>query len=164
MHRRSYARRSDIDLAGIGLGIGDEFRKRVGGDRRIDQEHHRKSDQSGDRLDIADKIEIELLVERCVDRVRRHHVEERVAVRRSGHHRFRGDVAAGAGALLDHEGLAQARREPLPDQPRYQVWRTAAAKTLDNAHRPRRIVLAMGKPRSRRHDSRGAEEPQKFST
>jgi len=130
MHRRSDARRSNIDLAGISLGIGDKFRKRAGGDRRVSQKHHREADQSGDRRDVADEIEIELFVERRVDRVSRHHVEKRVAVRQSGHDRFGRDIAAGAGPLLDEERLAQARRKPLPDQPRHKVGRAAAAEPL----------------------------------
>jgi len=144
MHRRSDAGRGNIDLARIGLGVGNKFRKRGGGDGRIDQEHHGKPDQPGDRRDVADKIEIQFFVECCVNRVRRHNVEKRAAVGRSRHHRL-GDVAAGAGAFLDYEGLTQALRKPSPDQPRHQVWR-AAAEALDNAHRSRWIILVWAKP------------------
>src|SRR6516165_7074384 len=69
MHRRTDARRGDVDLARIGFGIGDELAKRHGGKRWIDHKHHRQPNHAGDRRDIADEIEIELLVERRIDGV-----------------------------------------------------------------------------------------------
>ncbi len=167
MHRRADAGRCDIDLARIGFRIGDEFGKCAGRERRIDQKHHRQPDQSGDRGDIAKKIEIEFFVERCIDGVGRDHRQQRVAVRRRAHHGLRGDIAAGAGAALDHERLAQALGEPLPDQSRHQIRRAAAAEAFDDTHRPRRIIGRVSRARSRGyqrgHNRGGAGEAQEFS-
>ena len=57
--------------------------------------------------DIADEIEIELVVERGIDRVRPCHQEERIPVRRRIHDRLGGDVAAGTRPVLDDERLAE---------------------------------------------------------
>ena len=43
---------------------------------------------AGDRRDVADEIEIELVVERRVDRVARADQQQRVAVRRRAHDRL----------------------------------------------------------------------------
>ena len=74
-------RPSHVELARIGLGIGDELGKRLGRNRRV--HHHDKGhpDQARDRCDVVDEIEIEFVVKRRIDRVRRTDQEERVAVR-----------------------------------------------------------------------------------
>ena len=100
-----------------------------------------------DRRDVADEIEIELVVERRVDRVRRADQEERVAVRRRAHDRLGGDIAAGARPVLDDEWLAEPLRQPLTDQAREDVGRAAGGKADDDAHRPRRIGLRPGDAR-----------------
>ena len=65
------AGRRHVDLARIGLGIGDELGNRLGRNRWI--HHHDKGHAADacDRRDVADEIEIELVIERRVDRVRR---------------------------------------------------------------------------------------------
>ena len=66
------AARRQIELARIGLGVGDELGNRLGRKRRIappctlGTRHDAR-----DRRDVADEIEIELVVERRVDGVRR---------------------------------------------------------------------------------------------
>jgi len=54
------------------------------------------------------------------------------AVRRSAGHRLHADVAAGAGAVLDHEGLAEADLQPLGQHPRQRVLRAAGAEQHDD--------------------------------
>ena len=112
--------------------------------------HHDKgaADDARDRRDVADEIEIELVVERRVDRVRRTDQEERVAVRRRTHDRLGGDIAAGARPVLDDEWLAEPLRQPLTHQAREDVVRAAGGKADDDAHRPRRIGL---RPREARY-------------
>ena len=82
-----------------------------------------------DRRDVADEIEIELVVERRVDRVRRSDQEERVAVRRRAHDRLGADIAAGARPVLDDELLAEPLRQPLTDQARDDVGRAAGGQS-----------------------------------
>src|SRR5262245_4278435 len=100
-----------------------------------------------DRGYIADEIEIEFLVQRDVDRIRRSGQEERIAVRRRAHDRLGGDVVAGAWPVFNNELLTEPLREPLSYQTRDDVTRTAGAIADENAHRPRRIGLRESKAR-----------------
>ena len=63
-----------------------------------------------DRRDVADEIEIELVVERRVDRVRRAGHEKRVSVRRRTHDRLGGDIGTSTRPVLDDELLAEPLR------------------------------------------------------
>jgi hypothetical protein len=148
----SNARRAETDLARIGLGVGRELGNRLGRHRGIDHHHEGEADEASDRRDVAQEHEIELVVERRVDRVRRAGDEERVAVRRRPHHHFGADIVAAPWAVFDHELLAQPLREPRRDEPRENVWRASGARGGDDAHRPRRIGL---RPRDPRHDRQG---------
>src|SRR6516165_9042048 len=58
-----------------------------------------------DRRDVADEIEIELVVERRVDRVRRTHHEQRISVCRRAHDPLGGDIAAATRPVLDDKRL-----------------------------------------------------------
>src|ERR1035438_8423437 len=82
MVRGSDTSRSEIDFAGIALGIGDELRNALGRKRRIYYEHVGHAPDTRDRRDIANEIEIELVVERCVDQVRGSYHQKRMTVRR----------------------------------------------------------------------------------
>jgi tetrahydromethanopterin S-methyltransferase subunit G len=135
------AARAHVDLAGMGLGIGDEFRDRRRRDRRMHQHHGGFAAETRDRHDVADEVEIERLVERRVDEIRRRDQQQRVAVGRRVHHRFGRDVGAGAGAVLDGELLAEPLRQPVACQPRDGVGRAAGGKPDKDVHRPRRIGL-----------------------
>src|SRR5262249_62419737 len=55
------AGRSHVDLAGIGLGVGDELRDRLGWNGWIDNHDIRGAANARDRRYFADEIEIELL-------------------------------------------------------------------------------------------------------
>jgi hypothetical protein len=70
MLRGPVAARRHIDLARIGLGIGDELGDRFGRNRRIDLHHVGHAVDARDRRDVADEIVIELFVKRRVDDVR----------------------------------------------------------------------------------------------
>ena len=94
-----------------------------------------------DRRDVADEIEIELVVERRVDRVRRSDQKERIAVRGRAHDRLGADIAAGTRPVVDDELLAEPLRQPLTDQARDDVGRAAGGIANNDAHRPRRIGL-----------------------
>src|ERR1041384_7452547 len=83
-------------------------------------------------------------VERGIDRIRRHDLQQRVAIgRRLGDH-LGADVAAGARAILDDELLAEALRQPLTHQARLDVGGPSGRKADDDAHRPRWIGLRPG--------------------
>ena len=102
---------------------------RLGRNRRIYHHDVGAADDARDRRDVADEIEIELVVERRVDRVRRTDQEQRVAVRGRAHDRLGGDIAAGARPVLDDELLAEPLRQPLTHQAREDVGRAAGGES-----------------------------------
>src|SRR5260221_14600855 len=79
-----------VELAGIGLGIGDELGDRLGRDRWIDQHDVGHTGDASNRRDVAAEIETKLFVQRSTDHVCRSDEEERIAVRERAH-----DVDAG---------------------------------------------------------------------
>ena len=70
--------------------------------------------------------------------------DQRVAVglRMGGH--FGGDIAVGAGAVLDEERLAHRLGQALRQQPRGDVGRAAGRDRHQHLDRPRRILLRRG--------------------
>src|SRR5262249_21709423 len=68
------------DLAGVGLGIGDELGNRFDRHRGMHLYGKRVASNARDRRDVADEIEIELVVEGGVDRVHSNASEKRIAV------------------------------------------------------------------------------------
>ena len=147
MRRRADAGRSHVDLARVGLRIGDEFGDGRCGERDIHVHHQGRADDARNRGDIADEIVIELLVERCIDRVRHGEHDKRVAVRRRAHGHFGADVGGGAGPVLDDEWLSEPLGQPLADEAREDVVCATGRKSGNQAHRPARILLCAGKPR-----------------
>src|SRR6185437_14566692 len=85
--------------------------KSPGRKRRIDHHHERRAANVGDRRDIAQEIETQVVIEGAIGHVRGRYVEQRVAVRRRTHHQLGGDIGCGAGSILNNERLADALRE-----------------------------------------------------
>src|SRR3954469_896960 len=100
-----------------------------------------KADNASDWRDVAEEIEIELVVERRVDRFRGTDREERIAVGWRTHDRLGSEIAAGAGAVLNEEGLPQPLRQPLTQQALHDVRRAARGKAHEHAHWLGRIGL-----------------------
>ncbi len=144
MDRGAVAGRRHVDLARIGFGVGDELRNRRGRHRQVDLHHQRHAHDAGDRRDVADEIELEIVVERGVDGVVRPGHEQRVAVGRRVRDRLDRDIAAGAGTVVDDYGRSEPLRQPLRDDAGDDVLRAAARKAAEDAHRPRRIGLRPG--------------------
>src|SRR5262249_27664010 len=115
---------------------------------RMPYQDMRPTGNACDRCDIAEKNEIELVVECRVDYVGRTASEERVAIGWRTHDRLGGQSATGTHTILDDEWLAELLRQPLADQTREDVARAARGETEDDAHRPRRVGL---RPRETPH-------------
>ena len=75
------AGRGEVELAGIGLGVGDQFRDGLDRQVVVHDHHVGRARRAGDRRDVAQEIEVQVLVERVVDHVARHPLQQRVAVR-----------------------------------------------------------------------------------
>ena len=105
--------------------------------------------------DVADEIEIELIVKRNGDHVSLNDQKERMAVGRRTHDRLGADVARSARPIVDNKLLAEALRQPLRDQACDGVGRPASGVADDDAHRPRRIGLRLREARHGRQRGSG---------
>src|SRR5438046_3089691 len=154
--------RPETDLARIGLGVGYELGDRLGWDRRIDHHDEREADDPRDSGDVAEKNEIEFVVEDRIDRVRRTYDQERIAVRRRPHDRLGANIVAATRAVFDDELLAEPLREPWSDEPRDNVGRAAGGRGGNDAYWPRRISLRPSEPRSGRQRGSPRGQMQKL--
>src|SRR5262245_24289085 len=135
------ASRRHVDVGGIGFGIGDELGDRLDRYRGIHLYEKGLAMNARDRGDVADQIEIELVVERSIDGVHRCGHKERIPVRGRVYDRLGGDIASRARPILDDKLLTETLRQPLSYQARHDVGGTTGGKSDDDAHRPRRIGL-----------------------
>jgi hypothetical protein len=123
-------------LPGIALRIGNEVAEGLGWNRWVHHQNVGLAADPGNRCDVADEIEIELLKQRGVDRIRRNGQQERVAIGRGVHDGLGGQIAAGPRAVFDDEWLTEPLLQPLPDAACEHISRPAGRKTDDNARRP----------------------------
>ncbi len=152
---RALAARAHVDLPGIGLGVGDEFRDRLHRYRRMHHHQQRCVREDRDWREVGAEIERQVLVERGRDGVGGVGHEQRVAVGRRAHRHFGADVGAAARAVLDHERLAEPNGHPLPEQARQDVGRAAGRDRNDDPHRAGGIALGLGERRVRQRRQGG---------
>src|SRR5262245_23443997 len=117
-----------IDLAGVGLDVDDEVRNGFHRHGWVRHDKGRANDARGGR-DVADKIEIELVVERRADRVRRTDPKQRIAVRDCSNDRLGANIAARTGPILNDEGLTEPLRQPLTHHTRSEERRVGKERT-----------------------------------
>src|SRR5262249_34365174 len=114
--RAADAGRGHVQLAGIGLGVGNKLGDGLGRHRGVNLHDQRNVFDLSDWRDVGDKVETELFIERGVDRVLRVHQQQRVAIGRHAGDRFCRDVAGSARPDLDEKLLAEPVRQELGDQ------------------------------------------------
>src|SRR5262245_45799311 len=164
VRRTSAASRCHIDLAGVGLGVSDEFRNGLDRNRRIHLHHVGHAVDAGNRRYIAYEIVVQLFVKRRIGCVSHRNQEKRVAVCGRAHDRFGGDVAVRARPVLDNELLTEPLRQPLTDQTRGDVGPSGRSIADDDAHRPRRIDLRPCDTRHCRKRASACGQMQKLPT
>ena len=150
-----------FSLPGLALACAISSGMVLTGSVGIDHHDVGRACGAGDRRDVAQEVEAQLLIERVVDRVRRHPLQQRVAVRRRLHHRLGPDVAAGARPVLDQDRLAEPLGEPLRHQAGEDVGAAAGSEADDDADRLRRISLRGSGARDRRQRGGAGGELQK---
>src|SRR5262245_38267499 len=96
--------------------MGDEFGNRLRRKRWVDLQGESLAANARDRRDVADEIEIELFIERSVDRIRTSDQKQRVAIRWRTHDGLGGNIRTGTGPVLDDKWPAEPVRQPLPKQ------------------------------------------------
>ena len=129
----------EIDLAWIGLCVGNEFGDGFYRKILIDLHHHRRAHHACDRRQVFLRVETQLAgIERLVDGDRRRRVEQGIAICRRPYDEFAGEIAAGARAVVDDDRLAEPLRQPLPEQAGIDVGGRAGCETGDDVDWPRR--------------------------
>ncbi|MET3840335.1 hypothetical protein ABIE49_002413 [Bradyrhizobium sp. OAE829] len=118
---------------------------------------------AGDRRGIAQEVERQFFVERGRDSVVGRDEQQRVAVRRRADRRSRGDIATGAGAVLDHELLVEMVRQPLAHDTRDDVDRAAGGEADHPFHRAVRVVGGDGREGVGRKAQKENQTKQGFS-
>ena len=161
--RRADAARSIADLAGIGLHVADELGDGLRRKRWIDLHDERVADDARDRRDVADEVEIELVVEGGVDRIRRRDEQQRIAIRRRTDGGFGGDIGGCARPVFDDKLLAEPLGQPLTDETRSNVGGAAGGKPDHQAHRPRRVGLRLCDARYERQRGGAYRQMQEFA-
>jgi hypothetical protein len=156
--RRAGAGRRIVELARLRLRQRDQLLQRLRRHGRIDDQHEVRIVDRRDGREVAHQLERLAGHQRLVDGVGVRHQQQRVAVGRA----LRDDVGthdrASAGPVLDDERLPHCFLQPLRDETRIDVCRTARGKRYDDLHRPRRIVL---RERARHH---GGQQDGKRNT
>src|SRR5215204_4082871 len=126
----------------------------------MDHQDVRPTGDAGDRRNIPDEIEIQLVIQRRVDCVRRTADEQRIAIWWRTHDRLSAQIAASTAPILDDKWLAKSIRQPLTDQAREDVESAAGAEADHDPHRPRRIGLRPCGTRHRRQRGSARGEMQ----
>src|SRR5262249_6416832 len=141
MARRSVTGRSNVDYPWISLGVGDEFRDRVGWNRWMELHHERSTDEAGDGRNVTNEIEIEPFVQCGVYGIRNTNQKQRIAIGGRLRDGVGPNVCTRARSILDDERLPQTLGQPLADQARRHIGRASRWKSHDDAGRPRRIAF-----------------------
>ena len=127
------ARRAEGELAGLGLGLLDHVLDRGEAAARMREQQQRRDGDAGD----GDQVLVRIVGRRRHQRGDGDEVaggdEDRVAVRRRLGHGVDAERAAGAGAVLDHHGLAERLGELLADEARADIGDAAGRERHDDA-------------------------------
>src|ERR1700680_146348 len=95
------------NFAWIGHCVGDELENRVGRNGWVHLHDEGHAGNACNRRDVADEIEIKIVVERRIDRVRADDLEERIAIGRRPDDCLDGNIAAGTWPVFDNKWLAE---------------------------------------------------------
>src|SRR5262249_13029042 len=94
--------RPHVDPARVALGVGDELGNGAGRNRRVYNDYHWHADEACNGSHVADEIEIELVVERCIDCGPRTKQKQRITVSRCANRNLSADVGASTWPVVDN--------------------------------------------------------------
>ncbi len=139
MRRIAGARRRVVDLAGIGLRVGDEVAELLVAFGGIEDHHDRHVAERDDRGEIG-HLETEVRAGRRRHGMGRGIDQDGVAVRLRLGDRAHADGVAGAWAVFHNDRLPELGGELIGDDARHDVARAAGGQRHDDADR-------LGRPR-----------------
>ena len=133
--------RSVIELPRLRFGERDQLLDRLRLHARMHDDDVCAGREQAHRRKVAREIVRRLRLQARVDHVRGARHEKRIAVGRRVRGDFRAEVAARAGAVVDHELLPEAFGHLLDDDARHDVDGAARRGRDEDAHGSRRIRL-----------------------
>src|SRR5262249_11083480 len=150
---------TEIDLAGVGAGMGDEILKRVDAERGVDDQDLRHAHREREQRKILAPVEWHLACHERNGRQRRCAGKtDRVAVGRAFSERVDASQAAGAGADLDHHLLAELGPKRIGQGAADKIGGAAGGERHDQPDRPvRKGLCPRGRRPQRRDGKRGYE-------
>ena len=122
-----------VQFAGPLLGVVDQLLHGLGRKIRRHHQHVLRGADQHHRLEVAHRIEALVRRDGDVHRQRLRAEMQRVAVGRRLRGLRRADIAAGAGAVLDHDLLAPHLAELRGDDARQRIERAAGPEGDDHA-------------------------------
>jgi len=125
----------------------------------IDGQHIGPGREDGDRHKVFDRI-IWLFVNKRIDGVRYRDNEKRIAVGCGFCGDIRSDDAAGAGAIVDEDGLSEFLPELIGDDAADHVIAAAWRKRNDQPDRTRRVVVRGGRSAPQNRDRQEADSTE----
>ena len=129
---RAGAERAEGVLAGVGLHHGGELAHVARRELGLHREHQVGQADLGDGLEVLQRVVGDLGEQRRVLDVGGDGHEQRLAVGRGAGDLLAADHAAGAGAVLDNDGLAPELGELAGEQPAGEVGGAARGKGHDH--------------------------------
>ncbi len=135
MRRRADAGSGETVFVRVGLDQFDQLFDALRRHRRIDRDDVGRIGDHGDRREILDRVVGDLGVQAHIDHEAGAHHGERVAVGRRLRHFGVGDIAAGAGFVIDVELLAKGGRQFLPDDTGDHIGGSAGGEADQQPHR-----------------------------
>ena len=139
MRRGAVALRGNQHLVGVLPQIGDQLRDGGGLDpRRIDDQRIRHMRHHDDGFELRG-IEAEFWIEVVIDdQRRRRRRKQSVAIRRRVVDRLGADIAGRARPVVDDDRLPPFARQPLRDDARHRIRRSAGQVSILGARHDRR--------------------------
>jgi hypothetical protein len=153
VRRRPNTRGAEVDLARIGLGVGDQLLHVLGREIHIGGEDQRRNSGERHRDEVLRRIERELaLVQGHVRGIAGDHGQHRVAVGCGLRHEVGAEDAVGSGPIVDHDRLAERARHLLRDHAGDDIGDAAAGVGHHPADRLVRITLCLHNRGEREQD------------
>jgi len=158
--RAGDAGRGEIELAGISLGVGDQFLQILDRHLGIDDERQRRRTHASDADEILERIEREILAHQRSNRVAVRSEHQCVAVGR----RFRdGRGPRKTGAVLDDDRLPPFLGKFVGQHTGRDVGYAAGAERHDDGNPLRGIALRRSRcDKGNRYQGRGEPEQPKY--
>ena len=131
-----------VSVSGLALATAISSCNVLRGKVGIADQQARHGRDHADRREVSHRIERQLGIERRVDRVAGEADQQRVAVRCRLGDSVGGEIATGAGPVLDHHRLSQRSRQRLRDRPRHSVGGAARRCADQELDRLRWVIVS----------------------